>query len=378
MQTKRDYYEILGVPKGAGKIEIKKAYRKLALKYHPDRSKDADAEERFKELSEAYAVLSDANKRATYDQFGHAGFDRMYSQEDIFRNVNFEDILKDIGGFGGAFGGIFEALFGGGQARYSRGDFGEDLRYDLEITLEEAYKGLDKELEIPHLKICSKCNGTKAQPGSGVKQCSECHGTGQVQTTKSMGFTQFTTVTTCRKCSGQGTIIEKPCKTCDGAGKVRKTSRIKVGIPSGADTGLNLKVPGQGNAGTDGAGDLYVLIHVKQHDIFERNESDLFCVTTIPLTTAILGGDVEVPTLRGNATLKIPRGTQSHTIFKLAGEGMPDLRYGEKGDQLVRIVVEIPKKLTSKQKQLIREFADETDQPKTTKGFFNKVREHFV
>jgi len=373
MTAKRDYYEILGIQKGASKEEIKKAYRQQALKYHPDKNKDADAEGRFKEISEAYAVLSDDTKRSSYDQFGHAGFDRMYTQEDIFRNVNFDDIF---GGDMGGFGNIFSMFFGGGGMRQQeRGDYGQSLRYDMEITLEEAYRGLETEITVQHLRTCPKCNGTRAQPGSSVKQCPDCHGTGQRRVTKQAGgFFQFATVTTCRTCSGEGKAIDKPCRTCEGAGKVQKASNIKLKVPAGAETGLQLKVPGQGDAGTDGAGDLYIVVHVKPHDIFERNESDLFCVTTIPLSTAILGGTVEVPTLRGTARLRIPEGTQSHTIFKLEGEGMPDLNHGGKGDQLVRIVVNIPKKLTSKQRALMEEFAGET---RTTKGFFDQMREHF-
>jgi molecular chaperone DnaJ len=375
MTTKKDYYEILGVQKGASKDELKKAYRQQALKYHPDKNKDAEAEERFKEISEAYAVLTDDEKRRSYDQFGHQGFDRMYTQEDIFKNVNFDDIF---GGDTSGLGNIFNMFFGGGGMRQQeRGDYGQSLRYDLEITLEEAYRGFETEIDINHLRVCSKCNGTRAQPGSSVKQCPECHGTGQKRVTKQAGgFFQFSTATICRACSGEGRVIDKPCKACEGAGKVQKPSKIKVKIPAGADTGLQLRVQGQGDAGTDGAGDLYIMVHVKPHAIFERNGLDLFCITTIPLSTAILGGKVEVPTLRGKARLTIPEGTQSHTIFKFAGEGMPDLSYGGKGDQNVMISVEIPKKLTSKQRAFMEtEFAGET---RTTKGFFDQMREHFT
>jgi len=370
--TKRDYYEILGVPKGAGKDEIKKAYRKLAFEYHPDRNKSADAGEKFKEVSEAYAVLSDDAKRSQYDQYGHAGFDRMYTQEDIFRSANFddfEDMFKEFG-FGSPFANMFGSFFGGGFGRGGRRrDFGADLETELEVSLEEAAKGLKREISIYRTDVCPRCNGSRAEPGSSASACDQCRGAGQVQHGRRAGPMTFYTVTTCPKCKGEGTLLEKPCRDCGGSGRVREKEHIKVSIPAGIESGMRIRLEGLGEYGRDGPGDLYVQVYVKPHKFFERRGGELWLEAPIPFSVAALGGRIDVPTLFGTVKLHIPPGTQPQTVFRLKGEGLPDMRTGRKGDEMVRVTVEVPKKLTPKQKGLIEELAKESGDGKK-KGFW--------
>jgi molecular chaperone DnaJ len=357
--SKRDYYEILNIPKTASKDEIKTQYRKLALRYHPDRNKASDAEEKFKEISEAYAVLSDDQKRSQYDQFGHAGIDSRYSAEDIFRGVNFDEIFRDVGfGFGG-FDSIFSTLFGGRRQRGPQR--GQDLRYDLDITLEQAYAGFAKEIEIPRSERCSECGGTGAKPGTSPKRCSECGGTGQIQHVQVIGFMQFSRIEPCRKCRGRGEIIEKPCSVCRGAGLVELHRRINVKIPPGVDNGSQLILRGEGDAPNGGGqtGDLYVVINVMPHQVFQREDNDLVCHVDVLLSKAMLGGEVEVPTLDGPARISMPPGTQSGVIFRLRKKGMPGLRFSGSGDELVIIRVKIPTKLSQRQRDLIEELSKE-------------------
>ncbi|VVB65579.1 Chaperone protein DnaJ [Candidatus Gugararchaeum adminiculabundum] len=389
MATKRDYYEILGVGKSASRDEIKKKYRELALQFHPDRNKDAGAEEKFKEISEAYAVLSDDEKRTTYDQYGHAGFDQRYSQEDIFRGANFEDIFREFGfnfggsGFGG--GGDFDSILGSffgqqmrgrrGRGGRSRAEIGNDLRYDMEIPLEEAASGVSKKIEIAHQISCDECKGKGAAPGSKVLTCSACGGSGQQQVVKRMGPMQFATITTCSRCNGNGIQFEKVCSSCRGSGKKRGTSKISVDIPSGVHDGSSLRLSGQGDSGRDGAGDLYVVIHVSEDERFERNGDDLYLEVPITFTQASLGDEIDVPTISGaHAKLSIPPGTQSHTVFKMRGQGMPRLNNYGKGDQLVRVIIETPKSLSDEQKEALRKHfgapAKEQSRKEKKFGFF--------
>jgi len=372
--TKRDYYDILGISKGASKDEIKKAYRKLAFEYHPDRNKSHDATEKFKEISEAYAVLSDDQKRSQYDQYGHAGFDRMYSTEDIFRSANFEDFEDLFGGSGRSpFGDIFGSFFGSGLGRGSRRrEFGADLETDVEIPLEDAAKGLKKELSIYRTAVCSRCKGSRAEPGSKTSTCNQCRGTGQVQQGRRLGPMQFFTVTTCPKCKGEGSVLEKPCKECAGSGRVRDKEHIKVNIPAGIENGMRIRLEGLGEYGRDGPGDLYVSVYVQQHKLFERKGDELWIEIPIPFSLAALGGKIEVPALFGTVKLSIPPGTQPSTIFKLKEEGMPNIRTGRKGDEMVRVTVEVPKKMSKKQKELIEEFAKESGDDKK-KGFWETM-----
>jgi len=372
MSSKKDYYEVLGVPRDATKDQIKDAYRKLAMQYHPDRNKSAGAEEKFKEISEAYAVLSDDEKRQQYDMLGHAGFDQRYSTEDIFRGADFESILRDLG-FGFGFDNIFDFFFGrGGYGGADRR--GRDLSYELEVTLEEAVKGVEKEIEIPRTERCDVCHGTGANPGTSPKTCQTCRGTGQVQKIRSSGFARFVQITTCSTCKGAGTIIESPCRECKGAGIVRKRRKISVKIPAGIDEGQQLRLEGQGDALPNGgqAGDLYIQIKIIPHKYFQREGDSLLYELTISFPQATMGTEVIIPTIGGNTMLKIPAGTQPGTIIRLSGKGMPRLnRYG-RGDLLVHVNVSVPKNLTQHQKELLQELAKELDQnPESKKkGFF--------
>ena len=347
MATKRDYYEILGVSKDASADEIKKIYRKLALQYHPDRNKDAGAEEKFKEISEAYAVLSDSEKRSQYDRFGHAGIDGQYSAEDIFRGADF-----------GGFGDIFEMFFGGGR-RGPRGPRrGTDLQYDLYVTFEEAAFGVRKDIDIPRTENCSSCSGTGAKQGTSPKRCPTCGGTGQVRTTHSTFGMQFVSTTACSTCHGRGQIIEFPCPECGGSGRVRKRRKLTVNVPAGADSGLGLRLSGEGEAGEPGAppGDLYVVIHVMEHRYFKRVDYDVISELSISFPQAALGADVMVETLHGKVKMNIPTGTQTHSVFRLKGKGIQHLHGHGKGDQLVRVVIKTPTKLSKDQKELLEQF----------------------
>ena len=357
--TKRDYYEILGVSRDATKEEIKRAYRKLALKYHPDRNPSKDAEEKFKEISEAYAVLSDDEKRRQYDMFGHEGIDQRYSYEDIFRGADFGEIFRDLGfdfGFGG-FEDFFEHFFGRGYSRRKRG---ADLRYDVEISLEDAYHGKSIEVRIPRTERCEVCNGTGAKPGTQPVRCSECGGTGQIQRSRRTAFGIFTQITVCPRCNGKGTIIKTPCPECGGRGVVQKTRTIEVKIPKGIDEGAHLRLVGQGEAGEDGeAGDLYIVVHMKPHEKFKRDGENLYTEKRITFPEAALGGNLIIETLDGTTTLKISPGTESGDVFKIKGKGMPKMRGFGYGDLYVKIQVETPKKLSRKAKRLIEELSKE-------------------
>ncbi len=348
--SKRDYYEVLGVNKNASDTEIKKAYRRLAMKYHPDRNTgDAESEKKFKEAKEAYEILSDAQKRSAYDQFGHAGVDpSMGGGPGGFGG--------GAGGFADIFGDVFGDIFGGGRGG-QRVNRGADLRYNLELTLEEAVAGVSKQIRIPVAVACKACGGSGAKKGSSPATCSTCGGHGQVR--MQQGF--FSVQQTCPTCRGRGTVITDPCHVCHGQGRVEDQKTLSVKIPPGVDTGDRIRLAGEGEAGENGgpAGDLYVQVAVKQHPIFTREESNLYCDVPISFVTAALGGELEVPTLDGKIKLKIPEGTQSGKMFRLRGKGVTPVRGGPVGDLLCKVVVETPVKLTDRQKELLRQFEEE-------------------
>jgi molecular chaperone DnaJ len=365
MSTKRDYYEILGVKKNASLDEIKKAYREAALRHHPDRvehDKKKEAEEKFKEISEAYAVLSDAQKRALYDQYGHSGIDQKYAYEDIFKGADFNSVFQGMGDFG-LGGGIFDEIFSdlgfdifggrGGRAGTGSRRRGRDLQISVDITLEEAATGTEKTITVPRYESCSTCGGSGAKPGTKKTTCSQCKGDGR--TVVSNGFFQL--AQTCPRCHGEGSIMQTSCPDCHGEGRVKITRHIKVKIPSGVDTGSNLRIRGEGEAGAAGKGDLYVIIEVLPHKIFERHQNDIATEITISLSKAVLGSEVQIPTLHGHVSMKIPAGTQSGRIFRLKEKGIPDVHGRGTGDELVRVNVEIPTRLNPEQRRLMEEFA---------------------
>lgn len=378
MKTQRDYYEILGVDRGASAEEIKRAYRKLAVKYHPDKNPgDSEAEERFKELGEAYDVLMDPDKRAAYDRYGHAAFSQggfgggggggFHDPFDLFREV--------FGGGGGS-GGIFDHFFGGQQGSDGR-QRGSDLRYDIQITLEEAAEGVEKEIEIRKLSACGDCDGSGAQRGSKTVTCNVCRGRGQVVVSR--GF--FQVAQTCPNCHGTGRVIEKPCRSCSGEGRVEKTSRIKLRVPAGIEHGARLRSAGNGEAGLRGgtSGDLYVVVHIKEHPIFERDGADLHCDVPIPFHVAALGGEIHVPTLKGAINLKIPAGTQGGAVFRVRGQGLPSMHGGGKGDLFTRVQVEVPTRLNSEQRKKLQEFAELCGEDNTPlhRSFYEKLKDFF-
>ncbi|MEI8292583.1 MAG: molecular chaperone DnaJ [bacterium] len=376
MSKKRDYYEILGVDRNVGEEELKRTYRKLAVKYHPDKNPgDHEAEEKFKELGEAYEALSDPNKRAAYDRYGHAAFQNGMAGGGGFHDPF--DLFKEV--FSGGGGGVFEQFFGAGGGMDSSGrQRGSDLRYDMQITLEEAAKGSEKEIEIRKLDVCEPCTGSGAQKGSKAVTCPTCRGRGQV--VASRGF--FQVAQTCPACHGSGRIIEKPCHSCQGEGRVEKTSRVKIKIPAGIDSDSRLRSTGGGEAGLRGgaAGDLYVVIHIKEHEVFTRNGMDLACEVPIPFTTAALGGEIRVPTLEGAVNLKIPAGTQSGSTFRIRGLGMPALQGVAKGDILTYVQVEVPTRLDSSQREALERFAElcgEENNP-IHKNFYERIKSFFV
>ena len=378
MADKRDYYEVLGVDKNADKKTIKKAYRKLAMKYHPDVNHEEGAEEKFKELSEAYGVLSDDEKRKRYDQFGHAGMDG-FSQEDIFNNINFEDIFNGFGfggGSQGGFGSIFD-LFGFGGESSGPSGRGQDISQIVELTLEEVASGVSKDLDVRHKKKCPKCNGTRAEPGSSVKTCPQCNGAGQVKQVQNTPLGQFATVSKCPQCNGEGQHVEKPCTECHGSGLKTTTNKISINIPAGVETGTKLRVSGEGDDGIRGApsGDLYVTIKVLKHDLFRREGQDLFYDLPISYVQACLGDSVDVPTIDGEASLNIPAGTQSGSTFKLRGEGIKSLNWSGKGNLYVKVQVVVPKKLSAKQKEVLKEIADVSGEEisHVKKGLLDKI-----
>lgn len=380
--SKRDYYEVLGVSKTATQDELKKAYRKLARKYHPDLNKDnPEAAEKFKECNEAYSVLSDEQKRAQYDQFGPEAFEN--------GGMGGGPGAGGFGGFGG-FGGsgmedIFDMFFGGqgrgGRSNNAGPQRGADLRYDMEITFEEAAFGVEKEISLKRAERCEHCHGEGAEPGSKVETCPECHGSGYVRFTQNTMFGQMVNERPCSRCHGEGKIISNLCKECGGSGTVKKTKKLKVKIPAGVDNGSRLRVGGEGEAGLKGgpSGDLYVYLYVKPHKFFERDGTTVLCEVPINIVQATLGAEIKVPTLDGQVTMKVPEGTQPGKVMRLKGKGIPSLRGGGRGDQLVRMKVVVPTKLTDKQKDALQKFADiskDNINPEE-KSFLNKVKDFF-
>lgn len=355
MSSKRDYYEALGVGRDASKEQIKEAYRKLALQYHPDRNKAPDAEEKFKEISEAYAILSDDVKRQQYDQFGHGGIEGRYSEEEIFRGVDFGDILR---GFGFGFGveDIFERFFGGGGPRRPRR--GEDIRYDIEVGLQEVVNGSERGIDVQRLEPCEECKGTGVRSGTEAKVCNKCNGTGQIQHVQRSGFGHFIQIEVCDVCGGRGRTFT-PCRNCNGSGNVRRARKIMVKIPAGVDEGVGLRLQGEGGRGPRGTppGDLYVVVHLKPHEFFERKDDDIYLRIPINFTQASLGAEIEVPTLKGSETLRMPPGTQTGTIFRFRGKGVPRLEGRGTGDFLVEVVVRTPSSLAEGAKRLLRELS---------------------
>jgi molecular chaperone DnaJ len=371
--SKRDYYEVLGVGREASDQAIKSAYRKLALKYHPDRSPDdPDAEEKFKEASEAYSILSDAQKRQVYDRFGHAGLQGGGGQQgfnpDTF--ADFSDILGDFFGFGD--------LFGGGGGRRSRAQRGDDVRYDLEIGFEEAAAGLNAEIQVPRMETCERCHGNGCEPGSSPVACPSCHGRGEV--TFQQGFLSIRRP--CGSCRGAGQVIRHACSRCRGQGQKQANHKLKINIPPGVDSGTRLRLSGEGQAGANGgpAGDLYVVLKVRSHAFFERRDEDLHCAIPINVAQAILGCELEVPTLDAPQKVRVPEGTQSGAQFRIRHKGFPSLNGGHRGDLVVHIDVRIPEKLTREQRKLVEELRNSlpTDNAPSEKGLFEKVRDYFV
>lgn len=373
MSSKRDYYEVLGVSKGVDTGEIKKAYRQMAKKYHPDLNKDnPQAAEQFKEVQEAYEILSDPDKRTRYDQYGHAGVDEQ---------------AGGFGGFGqsdfGGFEDIFDMFFGGsGGGRRQNGPVrGADLQYNLEISFDEAAFGVKKDLKIPRTETCSTCNGSGAKPGTHVKTCAKCKGKGTIQFAQRTPLGNFVQTQTCSECGGTGKRVETPCSECHGRGKVRKERTITVNIPPGVDHGMTLRMNGEGEAGDRGGipGDLHIKIYVKPHKIFTRQGDDVICEIPISIVQAALGDEIEVPTLEGRAKFTIPSGTQPGQTFRLKGKGIQHLNGYNRGDQHVRVKVVVPTKLNSEQKNLLKKFADASgeDINPEQKGFFDKVRDVF-
>ena len=373
--AKRDYYESLGLDRNASEDDIKKAYRKLAMKYHPDRNPDnKDAEEKFKEIKEAYEILSDQEKRAAYDQYGHAGVDPNAGAGGFRGGAGFGDFAE---AFGDIFGDIFGGRSGGGRSSVQRG---ADLRYNLEITLEEAAHGCEKEIRIPRHEVCDVCHGSGAKPGTSPVTCPTCGGQGQVRV--SQGF--FSLQQTCPTCHGTGKQIKDPCTKCHGSGFEKKTRTLNVKIPAGVDSGMRIRLSGEGEPGMNGgpSGDLFVVPHVKPHPVFERDGIDLHCEMPISFATAALGGQVEIPTLDGMANMKIPAETQSGKIFRLRGKGIKNIHGNDRGDLMCHVVVETPVKLTERQKELLREFDEISSSSKATqnpraKSFMDKLREFF-
>jgi molecular chaperone DnaJ len=375
--AKRDYYEVLGIPKNASDEEIKKAYRKLAMKHHPDRNQgDASkaAEEKFKEAKEAYEMLSDPQKKAAYDQYGHAGVDP---------NMRGGPGAEGFGGFGESFGDIFGDIFGGARAqRGGRQVYrGADLSYAMEISLEEAAAGKESQIRIPSWEDCDTCKGSGAKPGTSVKTCSTCHGQGQVQMRQ--GF--FSVQQTCPHCHGSGKIIPEPCTSCQGQGKIKKQKTLEIKIPAGIDDGQRIRSTGNGEPGQNGgpSGDLYIEIRLRKHDIFERDGDDLHCQVPVSMTTAALGGEIDVPTLQGKATIDLPEGTQSGKTFRLRGKGIKGVRSSYPGDLYCHVAVETPVKLTEHQRKLLKDLDDSFKKAglkhsPNDKGWFEKAKSFFV
>lgn len=370
--SKRDYYDVLGVPRDADEKALKAAYRKLAMKYHPDQNAgDSSAEEKFKEVGEAYAILSDGQKRAAYDRYGHAAFETAGGGggNPFGQGVNPEDIFQDL----------FSQVFGGGFASSRRRggpQRGADLRYDLEITLAEAYAGKDESIHVPQAVACKACDSSGAAPGSKVETCDACNGQGRLRAQQ--GF--FTMERTCVQCGGKGTMIRKPCKTCGGAGQVKEERTIAVKIPAGVESGMRIRLSGEGESGSGGGpkGDLYIFVDVVEHDIFERDGPNLYCRAPVPMATAALGGDIEIPTIDGGrARVAIPEGAQTGRKLRLRGKGMPSVRAnGQLGDLYVEMFVETPQNLTARQKELLRQFCEcsGADCHPESEGFLGRIK----
>jgi molecular chaperone DnaJ len=355
--SERDYYDVLGVPKNASKDQVKDAYRKLALQYHPDRNKSPDAEAKFKEISEAYAVLSDDDKRQQYDAYGKESIHQTYSSEDLFRGADFGDVFRGMG-FGG-FDDIFSQFFGG--ATRGRPNRGEDLTYHLQLNLEDVIAESTREIEVPRTELCQTCNGSGARPGTSIRTCEVCHGTGQVQKIQSAGFARLVRIAVCGKCGGRGRMIDSPCQDCRGKGYVQRSRKIKVVVPPGLDDGHTLRLKGEGNVGENGVppGDLYVVINIRPNPLFVRRGSDVFYNAKIPAVYAMLGTEISVPTLYGDVKLGIDAGTQPGSTFKIKGKGIPKLDGWGKGDEYVKVDVMIPKKISGSQRNLLKQFAEE-------------------
>ncbi len=370
--AKKDYYEVLGVNRDAPEDEIKKSFRKMAMKFHPDRNPDnPKAEEHFKEAKEAYEVLTDASKRQAYDQYGHAGVDPSQGMAGG----------AGMGGFGDAFSDIFGEIFGGGRGGGRQGVYrGADLRYNLEIGLEEAARGTDTKIRIPTMEECATCNGSGAKPGTQPQTCTTCNGRGEVR--MQQGF--FSLQQTCPRCHGSGKMVATPCGTCQGAGRVKQQKTLSVKIPAGVDEGDRIRLSGEGEHGVSGgpSGDLYVVIHIKPHQVFTREHSDLHCEMPVSFTTAALGGEIEIPTLDGHAKIKVPSETQSGQVFRLRGKGIKGLRSASHGDLMCHVVVETPVRLTDRQKELLRELdqinAQDSRHNPRAKSWMDKVREFFA
>ncbi len=392
MAGKKDYYEILGVNKNSTDDEIKKAYRKLARQYHPDLNRDDPkaAEAKMKEINEAYDVLKDKEKRAQYDQFGHAAFSGGggYGHGGgTYTNVNMEDIFNNMGDMGGfGFGDIFDQFFGGGGAtrsrRKSEPQRGADLRYDLAITFEEAAFGKKMTIKVPRMETCEECGGTGAKKGTKPDECPDCHGTGMRQTTTRTPFGVIANSRPCERCHGTGQIIKNPCEHCHGEGKIKKLRDIEVNIPKGVDEGQRLRIQNGGQAGERGGapGDLFIYIRIKPHRIFTRQDTNVYCEIPISFVQAALGAKVDAPTIDGKIELTIPEGTQSGTVLKITGKGIPYLRGEGRGDEFVRIKVLTPQNLSSRQKKLLREFEDGGSDSKNNpekKSFFDKLKDLF-
>lgn len=366
--VKGDYYKILGVSRDATDEEIKKAYRKLALKYHPDRNQGSkEAEEKFKEICEAYEVVSDPQKRKNYDLFGHRGGAEGFG--------GFGDWSFSTGGFGDVFEDIFSDFFGVGGRRRTRAERGADLRYNLEISFEEAVFGVEKKIRVPRWEHCDNCGGTGARPGTGLGVCPTCNGAGQIRFQQ--GF--FSVSRTCSHCQGEGRFIKEPCPGCHGRKKVDKERALSVWIPAGVETGTRLKLSGEGEAGSHGGppGDLYVVLTVKEHPLFKREGNDILCEIPISFVQAALGAEVEIPTLNGKTFIRIPPGTQSGKVFKLKGKGVHNLRGYGVGDQMVKVHVKIPTKLNARQRELLGEFAKASGEEVKESGIFEKVKDIF-
>ncbi len=379
MANKRDYYEVLGVNKGASDDEIKKAYRKLAKQYHPDLNKDnPEAADKFKEAAEAYEVLSDSEKRSRYDQFGHAGVD----QGAGFGGGGFGGFDGfDMGDLGDIFGSFFGGRGGFNSSRRNGPVRGRDIQQAIELTFEEAAFGCKKEVTIIRMENCPDCAGSGAKKGTTPQTCSQCNGTGQMRTVQNTPFGQFASTTTCNACGGRGTIIKEPCEKCSGSGKVRKTRKLEINIPQGIDHGQSVSVRGQGEAGSKGgpAGDLLITVYIKKNSVFMRDGSTVYVDVPITFVQASLGCEIEIPTIDGNVTQRFPEGTQHGTKFRLKGRGIPHPRGGARGDQIVRVIVEVPRSLSARQREILEEFAKESNEKNYNqrKKFTDKIKDYF-